>query len=218
MNLSQFNRIIKNHFLQHFNGFVTTGRADLLKVPMNHLWRGFLFAPSSYSKTSFYVGVNAMPLYYPTDFFYLGIGDRLRNGITEVWEWDEANPGGVVDRLLKAMKSDGIALLERIRTPSDFATMSPTMGSIDDPNTYERAVYSWIYAEQFERAMATMDDLCRRLRALARPDNTDWDVEQRQRNEELREILRRDPQAAKARLQQFEQQTIQNFKLEKFPN
>src|SRR5580765_5166978 len=98
MNTKFFNKLIKSHLLREFPGYITSKRGDLFRSPMNHLWRGFSFSPSS-TPDWFYVTVTITPLYMPMDFFCVGIGERLRSGPTDVWVWQEERGLSIINVL-----------------------------------------------------------------------------------------------------------------------
>src|SRR6185437_7752798 len=111
-------RLIKKHLISAFPGFVLSStQSDMLIVPMNHLYRSFMFSGSAYSVGSFRVNAGFIPLYVPADFYYVDFAGRLQNGNTDVWEWSEAQEERVMSSVKEAMLTQGLPLLNKIQSP-----------------------------------------------------------------------------------------------------
>ena len=214
VNNRQFNQIIKEHLISHFDGFVTTRRGELISVPMNHVWRGFIFAPSAYSKESFYLSADVMPLFIPTDFLYRAEGGRLWDGKSQTWEWSQSEAEKIIERLLGVMKSQGMAILDEFQSPFDLTrNVRP-----ESSNSLELVAYSLVYSEMFEESLPAFEKLLEVDRRFLRPDSPEYQIKKTQRHETLYQLVRNDPRRAKAQLEEWEKQTIVNLKLEKVPN
>jgi hypothetical protein len=212
-------KLIKKHMLPDFPGFVLSSReSDLFAVPMNHLYRSFMFCGSSYSTTTFRVNAAVVPLYVPTEFYHVDFGGRLQNGNDDVWEWSEAREEQVMAGVKEAMLTQGLPRLSKIQSPLDFARVIPALEPQKTVNRTEAVAYSLIYSEQFAEAEPLLKELCDELDRLTGNSTVGWAVEKRRRNHELHRALRQDPQKAGALLLEWEQRTIKNLKLEKYPN
>lgn len=216
MRAKQFNQIIKTYLLPEFPGYVTSNRGDIIAVPMNHLWRGFVFAPCSVPELCF-LSYNVMPLYFPADVLYTGIGNRLLEGNSDSWEWNEANAEQIAKRMLVAMKRVESEILDKFKSPLDFGTVGPQLYGWEGWNHLEKFAYSLIYADRFEEAVPMLVELIGRLERQ-RPELNGVKSQMQIRCETILNLKKADPARAKAQLLEWEQQTIKELKLEKYPN
>jgi len=216
MNQRDFNRIVKDHLLPELPGYVTSKRGDLFAVPMNHLWRGFVFE-SSASRELCYFNVNIMPLYKPTDFLYAGIGRRLRSRRMQAWEWGEASEEATVKELIGAMKSAKQELLDKFQTPSDIAELGPQTLNVETWHALDLLGLAQVYAGRYEEATRTLENLHNRMELQRAALKEEEKSEMHLRCETILNLLKTEPSRAKALLLEWEQQTIKNLKLDRFP-
>jgi hypothetical protein len=217
MNKRILSKFIKNHFLPAFPGFtLNKAESDMFIVPMNHLYRAFVFAGSSYSTTSFRVNAAIMPLYVPAEFYHVTFGERMKHGNNDTWEWSETEEQAVSERLKDAMVTQGMPRLGKIQSPLDFAR---TISSVKPQKTVNRTqaiAYSLIYAGVYDEGLQHLRELCKELESFN--GSAPWDIEKRDRNKELCNTLEQNPQQAKELLVEWEKQSIKNLKLDGYPN
>jgi hypothetical protein len=205
-------RIIKREILPFFPGFTMTHAAEMMIVPMNHLFRRFSFSPSSsITNTAFKLNVDIMPLYFPTDFTYLLFGKLLRNNSYEDWDFSEPD---VFSRVIAVMKGEGMDVLNTASGPLELALHGPRL--VNTTEAKERTAYSFAYAERFDESLRLIEEVASRYEASE--PKYDTTIEHLKRVHFFRDLLKTDPQRAKAQLLQWEQFTIKHLKLEKFPN
>jgi hypothetical protein len=233
-------KLIKPEVLPLFPGFVERN-AELFVVPMNHIWRAFSFQKST-SFPHWYVWYNVLPLYMPIQFSHVGLGGRLGfhnrhfmawynreiqpfdpgtvpspapvTNTVELWVWDElGNPVELIEALVSRLKAAKADILDKFETPLDVPTNGPAMFGLNAWNHIEIYAYSFIYAEQFSQAVPLLNDLLAKYRSVA-----EHGAEHITRTEMLLSFLLIDPARAKAQLQECENQSIKNLKLEKYPN
>jgi hypothetical protein len=219
MKLKFINNLIKQHLLPAFPGFGGPHAASLLIVPMNHIWRGFSFE-SSADPDWFYLYVNVLPLYMPITFKYVGLGHRLRHGRIERWHWNEARAPELIAELIQTLKVAEQDHLEKLRTPLEIGRAGPPLLVRRAPNDLEIAAFSLIYAGEFKEALPLLEELCDGVeRRLSRARKPGEEKEEYQlRKEKVRDLLRADPEAARAQLLEWEQRSIKVLKLEKYTN
>jgi hypothetical protein len=202
-------RIIKREILPSFPGFTMTHAAEMMIVPMNHLFRRFSFSPSSsITNTAFKLHADIMPLYFPIDFTYLGFGRLLRNNSYEDWDFSEPD---VFPRVIGVMKGEGMDVLNTANGPLELATHGPRLSS--SPGAMEKLAYSFAFADHFEEARAILEEIAPIYEGAKEYKMAAWN-----RLSHFRNLLQTDPQRAKAQLLEWEQFTIKHLKLEKFPN
>jgi hypothetical protein len=185
-------------------------------IPMNHLYRYFAFAGSSYSTTSFRVNAAIMPLYVPAEFYHVTLGERLKHGNNDTWEWSEAEEQTVFARLKDAMVTQGMPRLGKIQSPLDFARLYSSVDSEKTVNRTEAIAYSLIYAGIYDEGLEQMRELCKYWESSNNP--APFAIEKRNRNKQLCNTLEQNPQEAKNLLIEWEKQTIKNLKLDGYPN
>lgn len=217
MKTRDFNKVLKQYLLPEFPGYVNSNRGDLVAVPMNHLWRGFVFAPSA-DPEIFYFSVNVEPLYDgAADVLFVGIGHRLRDERNQSWEWNESKAPEIMARLLLAMKVAEKETLDRIRSPLDYAKAALAIyQETKSSNHLRQAAFSFVYAGEFAAGIPLTEQYCQHMESWRAPDEAKrW---HQILGETILGLLKTDPRQGQAQLFDWERQTIQNLKLEKFPN
>jgi hypothetical protein len=204
-------RIIKREILPSFPGFTMTHAAEMMIVPMNHLFRRFSFSPASITNTAFELNADIMPLYFPIDFTYLMFGRLLRNNSYQHWDFQEPD---VFPRVIAVMKGEGMDVLNTASGPLELALYGPRLSR--SVAAKERIAYSFAYAERFDESLRLIEEVASRYEASE--PKYDTTIEHLKRVHFFRDLLKTDPQRAKAQLLEWEQFTIKHLKLEKFPN
>lgn len=221
MDTRTLRRLIKRHLVPVFPELTLNSKeSDLFFDPMNHIYRYFSFAGSAYSTATIRVNAAFMPLYVPADFYHVTLGKRLQNGHTDVWEWSEAEETKVFESIRDAMRTQGMERLGKVQSPLDLARMAPLLNSPDSEAVKQAVDYSLIYTGQFEEAQVGMEEYMKpiEIRDRRNPPTEPWDLERQRLERELSGLLKQNPEEARQLLLQWEQQTIKNLKLEKYPN
>lgn len=209
---------IKNligRLLPAFPGFAS-GRSEMVRVPLNHLLCGFVFHGSSYSKTSFRVEAVVQPLYVPADTVVLLFAKRLRNAGTDVWEWTP-DMARVIEEIRIAIASQGLSHIDQVRRPLDVADRATTFEPARTMKTEEAIAYSLLYSDRFDEGLGVLEQFCARLARELRSNSPAWMVQWQDRNMKLLDLLKTNPPAVKARLQEWENETIAKLKLDALP-
>ena len=158
-----------------------------------------------------------MPLYVPSEFYHVTFGKRLLDGNNDTWEWTANGEDRIFERVREALKTQGMARIGHIQSPLDFARMQPKLSGETFFNLNQAVAYSLIYAGVFDEAELRMEALHQEWERLG-SDLAPWAVVAKARDFNLNEVLQNDPQAARALLLDWEQQSIKNLKLEGYVN
>ena len=120
-------------------------------------------------------------------------------------------------RLLEAMKAAEKQTLDRIRLPLDYAKAALAIyQETKSTNHLRQAAFSFVHVGEFDTAVPLLKEFCQDMESQRSPGEAKrlhqiW-------GERIMELMRTDPKHAQAQLLEWEQQTIHNLKLEKFPN
>jgi hypothetical protein len=221
MDTKALRRLIKQYLVPSFPELtLSRNQADLFFVPMNHIYRYVGFSGSSYSRSTIRVTSAFMPLYLPIHFFHVSFGRRLKHeDNNDAWEWSEADETRVFDSITQSMRTQGLPLLNTIRSPMDFARSKYVVNDTS-PLARRGEIYSLICDGAFGEALPKMEELITTIEIQFKQDpyKTTSDVEWHQRDKELHGLLKEDPEMARSRLLEWEQLTIKKLKLDKYPN
>ena len=136
------------------------------------------------------------------------LGSRLRdlNGIDG---WSSDRPNLVAD-IGAAIAAKGLPFLDQVGTLEGAAKAAEAMRS---PNSHvqEAAACCWALAGNIERAACILDPIPSRM-----DTNIEWQAEQANRIEGLKNLFRSNPEAAKKRLLAGEAETAQNIGMGSF--
>lgn len=177
-------------------GFTTKGRL-LFVSPFERTLRGFLFEPSAFNATDFYVNMFFLPLCVPVKHIHLTFGHRL--GTEKRWT---GNDPDLIVSLSREMKHEIPSLLalegpERVVEAIEPFTKRP------NPHCREAFAYTLIQAGRTEAAMSALDTL------LALTDRSvAWQIEIAGRAMRIQEMLARGIEEATEQLAAWESETI----------
>lgn len=195
-------------------------RSLLYAWPFTTLLRGYYFESSAQAAT-FYVWGFVQPLYIPTDYLYFTFGRRLEElgGGQLRRTLTPENMETVRREVLLAIEMQGKPFLSFFNDTQDLARAAAReRGSpgefLDcdpkDPHVAEARAYSWILADELDKALADLHYL------ISDPElkpEEEWEFVIQQRAREVLAALNRGPEQAKALLTRWAVETATKLRL-----
>jgi hypothetical protein len=208
----ELERLYRQYLLADLPDF--TYKGSLLFVrPVVHFLRGFSFDTSSFDADSFHVEAFIQPLYVLADSIRYNFGMRLHGQLGQGWKLDRQDVATTMNEDLASIEKEGLYFVSRVQTPRDLARKAVLLGHSQDVYTVEAIAYSSVLAREFPEALQSLERLQGLLRAHGL--DTPWLVEMLDRSELVRQRLERDPEAAIAVLEEWNEQTRANLRLPK---
>ncbi|WP_263411453.1 aldo-keto reductase family protein [Terriglobus tenax] len=179
---------------------------DMLLAPIREgILRGVLFESSTSLKTHFYINVFSFPLCYPESHVYLNFGFRLRNQNGEIWDATSPNTWRDFERAIHAQV---IPYLDRLSSAAEFAKVAEKYPQ-GNPQTLKATAFAFARAEQWKEAMGALDALLEQLDCAV-----SWQHEIANNSRILRDLIAKNPDAARRQLLAWEAESIVNLGLQ----
>lgn len=167
----------------------------------------------------FYCNVVIQPLYIPSERLNLGFGNRLRHSIIRRERWgyskDEAELEKEFEQILQQLRTDALPWFEETGHPNGIVSF---INSWAPGNPYliapvirkEYLAYTYLYLEELvfaDQAFLTY------LEETTQPPIYDYQVERNNRVQELRELVKTQPDMIRVKMREFIEYTASNLKL-----
>jgi hypothetical protein len=179
----------------------------LFLTPIGHILRGLGLERSS-DPDRFYVWAFFLPLCVPAQQVYFNLGRRLGGGTRT---WSVADPPALA-ALESAVHREALPFLKPLASPRDAALAGKLLDAEHDAATQRAVAYCFARAGDVSQAIREID----RFVAIMAQDNRSWAKAELAEASRLKNLLVRDPAAAQALLQQWENHTLEALGLEHF--
>jgi hypothetical protein len=188
--------------------------------PSIPILRGFCLESSAFEAGAFYLWAFVQPLYVTHDYIFFTFGQRLADFGRTRWVANSENLGTVEDEVLRVIEKAGLPLVDMLDTPEKLARAAakePSSGGElwewdkYDPNVTEDRAYSWILADQLDKARADLGFL---LSESEYKPEEDWEFQIQKRAAQVRAALNRSPLEARALLMGWANDTAKKLQLE----
>jgi hypothetical protein len=179
----------------------------LLLTPVGSTLRGLALERSS-ANAAFYVWAFFQPLCVPAEHIYFNLGRRVGGGSRT---WSAVEPSAL-DALESAIRREALPFLAPISSSRDAALAAKLLDPEHDATTQRAVAYSFARAGDTSQSLREID----RFLALAKDDMRPWAVREVTEASRLRDLLKNDPTAVQAQLEQWEKHTLKALGLEEF--
>ncbi len=176
----------------------------LFIAPATRVVRGLSFDGSSFSRTSLYVDIFAMPLCVLQKHITLGYGDRVReHGVSDKWDKDMVD---LVPRLTAAIRDFALPQLSKL---DSLASLIEAKAAKAYPNAIrDNEALGFMLAREgrVEESLRHLDKIIRQHDPMRQ-----WEVEVADRANKLLNLLVESPLEAQKQLETWEAETAHNI-------
>lgn len=169
--------------------------------------RGFVFERSQMNKDMVRLHAFAQPLFVPSEFVYLSVGEPLGDFLLD----EDSDEGEVMAEILERAERDGRGILERVSDCSSLAdnVMEITSGRMGRDLSGEIRAYCLVWIGRTDEAVAQLDEVIEQLRRF----ELEYELETLTQVTQVRQALERSEDEARALLEEWATKTAQALKL-----
>jgi hypothetical protein len=211
MKSKEFEALAKRYLLPSLPSFGVRGGL-LFRKPRDDLLVGFRFEGSDFDKSQFALWGFVQPLYVPERGIVFTFGKRLGGRPEFWWRISETNGEQVMSDVLSVATTDGLQLLEQVRTPRDFVDRAPYLVS-DQSNLHLRRAqaFSLARAGDLSSARQRLEDFVRDANALGA--SLPWSRDLAEQGKLLLHAIRNGSKEPQQLLDRWRQETLQSLGL-----
>ena len=206
MKKKDFQTFAAEYLIPQMSGFVAKGNL-VYRVPVGVVFTGFIFDSSGFDEESFNPDAFVQPLYVPLEHFAMTLGERLRG----VWKLRDKGDSSLADALLSRMKEQGWPLFEALGTPEGMARDVEKLKSPKNHYVRQAAAYSSIWIGNHSEASRRLDELLEMLNEMSASQK--WASDVHTEVTALKEVLTKNPEAARSLLVQWAEETRRKLDL-----